>query len=169
MKYQSVLFASIKLQNIKDSPTLSHTIPRIFKFFFLPLQPRLSSISAFAQKRQEPLMIQNTRWRDFCQQMGREKKKNILGDDWHPCIFLLFLWCSSRHSCQKLWPHTLADAAIWWYASLIPANHLAGRSIINLAVNHSSHSQWWRMSVRGSVADMRWLYMSNFDTSHLAL
>lgn len=53
-----------------------------------------------------------------------------------------FGWCSSLVICVSL-----------------PANHLAERSIINLSVNHSSHSQRCRMSVGGSEADMRWLYV----------
>lgn len=92
---------------------------------------------------------------------GEERKKrNILGDDWHPCIFLLFLWCSSRRSDARncgltLW---LMQQSGDMRLSL-PANHLAGGSIINLSVNHSSHSLWCRTSVRGSEADMHWLYV----------
>lgn len=44
--------------------------------FFLPVQYRLSSISALL-KRQKPLMTQEGRWRDCCQQ-NRERKKRII-------------------------------------------------------------------------------------------
>lgn len=74
---------------------------------------------------------------------------------------------SFYYSCDvrpdTLMPETVASH-FGWCSNLVicaslPANHLAGRRIINLWVNHSSHSQWCRMSVRGSVVDMRWLYV----------
>lgn len=155
MKYQSVLFASMKLYNIKDFP-LSHKNPQ--EFFFLPVQPCLSSISALL-KRQKPLMIQDTRWKDCCQQNGEKKKKTF----W----LMIDIPASFYYSCDvrpdTLMPETVASH-FGWCSNLVicvslPANHLAGRSIINLSVNHRSHSQWCRTSVRGSEADMRWLYV----------
>lgn len=103
-------------------------------------------------------MIQDTRWRDCCQQNG-EKKKTF----W----VMIDIPASFYYSCDvrpdTLMPETVASH-FGWCSNLVicvalPANHLAGRSIINLSVNHSSHSQWCRMSVRGSEADMRWLYV----------
>lgn len=62
MKYQSVLFASIQNSKTSKTPQPSPTrFQESSSFFFLPLQPRLSSISAFAQKGKS---LQNTRWRE---------------------------------------------------------------------------------------------------------
>lgn len=156
MKYQSVLFASMKLHNIKDFPLLPQE-PKNPTVFFLPMQPRLSCVSALL-KRQKPLMIQDTRWRECCQQNGRKKKTFWVMID-IPASF--YYSCDVRP--DTLMPETVASH-FGWCSNLVicvplPANHLAGRSIINLSVNHFSHSQWCRMSVRGSEADMRWLYV----------
>lgn len=103
-------------------------------------------------------MIQDTRWRDCCQQNG-EKKKTFWAMIDVPASF--YYSCDVRP--DTLMPETVASH-FGWCSNLVicvslPANHLAGRSIINLSVNHSSRNQWCRMSVRGSGADMRWLYV----------
>lgn len=71
MKYQSVLFACMKLHNIKDSPPLPQE-SWSGSFFFFPYS--LSSISALL-KRQKRLMMEDTRWRDRCQQDGEKNPK----------------------------------------------------------------------------------------------
>lgn len=77
MKYQSVLFASMRLHNIKEFPPLPQEPKNLefFFFFFLREQPRLSPVSA-SLKRRTPLMIQDTRRRDLCQQSRGKKQIN---------------------------------------------------------------------------------------------
>lgn len=104
-------------------PPLSHKNPRILVFFFLPVQPCLSSISALL-KRQNNLMIQDSRWRDCCQQHG-EKKKTF----W----VMIDIPASFYYSCDVC-PDTLMPEIVasyfGWCSNLVicvslPANHLA--------------------------------------------
>lgn len=133
--------------------------PRFF-FFFLTRSALPVFLVSVLLKRQKPLMIRDTRWRDFLPTKWGEKKKTF----W----LVIDIPASFYYSCDvrpdTLVPETVASH-FGWCSNLVicfslPANHhLAGRNIINLSVNHSSHSQWCRMSVRGSEADMRWLYV----------
>lgn len=70
-------------------PPHSHKNPENPVVFFSPVQPCLSSISALL-RRQKPLMIQDSRWRDkkliFCAMIDISR------------FFLLFLWCLSRQA-----------------------------------------------------------------------
>lgn len=114
VKYQSVLFASMKLHNIKVFPPHSHKNPGTLGFFLthacLPSQ-------LCSKKGKTPLMILDARRRDCCQQ---NKEKNTTSKQTH-----FRRWLTSQHlfiipvmlvqicCCQKVWPHTSADAAIW--------------------------------------------------------
>lgn len=94
----------------KTNPPLPQE-PKNLIFFLLPVQLRLSSISALL-KRQKPLMIQDTRQRNCCQLNRRGEKnqqpnRHILDDDWRLCIFLSCLWCSSRLTLARICGLTL--------------------------------------------------------------
>lgn len=159
MKYQSVLYASMKLQHqrLPPPPHLPQEPKNPVFFFFSAMQPCLSSVSTLLT-RQKPLMIQESRWRDGCQQNWEEKKTKKHFVQWLTSLDLFYYSCDVRP--DTLMPETVASH-FGWCSSLVicvslPANHLAERSIINLSVNHSSHDQWCRMSVGGSEADMCW-------------
>lgn len=76
----------------------------------------------------------------------KQKKKKIAADDWHPCIFLLFLWCFSsgpsflastpekkkkqgKKCGLTLW--LMQQSGDMWLCACLPANHLAAGSIFN--------------------------------------
>lgn len=99
MKYQSVLFASMKLHNIKEFPPLPQE-PKNLEFFtqaalsvfHLSIAQKANASNDTRYKMERVLPTKQEKKRD------QELNRHILVDDWHPCIFLLFLWCSSRHT-----------------------------------------------------------------------
>lgn len=94
----------------ENSPTsktssVSPKNPKNLQFFFTRAVSPVFHLS-IAQKAKASNDTRRKMERLLPTKQGEKKKdhqpnRHILADDWHPCIFLLFLWCSSRRTVAR--------------------------------------------------------------------